>query len=234
VAFQKVGRYRLYEAVLEQLLNFVKSGDIKVGERFPSERELERELGVSRGILREAFRILEARGIIESRQGGGRFLRQTPVQSLFDSADIFTSLERAVLLDICESRQVIEVKVAELAAERATDEDLANLTEVVDTFFTTQFDPNRKDDLDLDFHLAIAECTHNFALQELVRVLMSLLKQHRQQAMLDPAEWQALCLEHRKILEAIAARDGKSASRVMHEHLESLRMALSQAGDGRG
>jgi len=76
VSFRKVSRYRLYQDVVGQLVEHIRSGRILPGERFPSERELERQMGVSRGILREAFRVLEAGGIVESQPGGGRFLKQ--------------------------------------------------------------------------------------------------------------------------------------------------------------
>ncbi|MCL5038942.1 MAG: GntR family transcriptional regulator, partial [Firmicutes bacterium] len=139
MAFQPVARQRLYQGVVEQLMEYIRSGAIRPGERFPSERELELDLGVSRGILREAFRVLEARGIIESRPGGGRFLLQPNLANFLDKEGNFRILEKALLLDVLEVRQVIELKMVLLATERATEEDLVYLEEVLENFFTSQF-----------------------------------------------------------------------------------------------
>ncbi|MCL4424117.1 MAG: FadR family transcriptional regulator [Firmicutes bacterium] len=227
MAFQPVARQRLYQGVVEQLMEYIRSGAIRPGERFPSERELELDLGVSRGILREAFRVLEARGIIESRPGGGRFLLQPNLANFLDKEGNFRILEKALLLDVLEVRQVIELKMVLLATERATEEDLVYLEEVLENFFTSQFHSAEKEDRDLDFHLAIARAAHNSILQELVKFQMNLLKEHRQQTLLNPAHWAKLCLEHRQILESIKARDPEIAVQVMEKHLEHLREAIA-------
>ncbi|MGE5541463.1 MAG: FadR/GntR family transcriptional regulator [Bacillota bacterium] len=226
--FFKVEKQRLYESVVEQLVGYVEAGDITPGERFPSERELERQLGVSRGILREAFRVLEARGLIESRPGGGRFLRE--VTGLFRDGVTLVALEKSVLLDVVESRLALEVNVARLAAVRATREDVINLRNVVKKFFSRN--SPREEDKDLDFHLAVARATHNFVLHELVKLQINLLKEHRQQAHLDKNEWEALCLEHRRVLEAIEGGNPEAAAGAMEAHLLRLKEAIIHAGSG--
>ncbi|MDI7250002.1 MAG: FadR/GntR family transcriptional regulator [Bacillota bacterium] len=228
VSFQKVSRYRLYQDVVSQLVEHIRAGQIQPGERFPSERELERQMGVSRGILREAFRVLEARGIIESRPGGGRFLRQLNGQNLFDLESGFVRLERAVLLDICEARQIIEVRAAQLAAERGKVEEIEHIKRVIDEFFRTQFDQGEQMDRDLDFHVAVARASGNLVIWELVRVLVGILREHRQQMHLPRAEWAAMCRQHYDVYEAIRAREGREAARRMAEHLERLRKVLEE------
>lgn len=222
--FYRVEKQRLYESVIEQLVGYIETGEIAPGDRFPSERELERQLGVSRGILREAFRVLEARGLIESRPGGGRFLREIKNPTLFKDGITLLALERSVLMDVVESRLALEVNVARLAAARATREDVANLRSVVDKFFSKN--SPRGEDRDLDFHLAVARATHNFVLQELVKLQINLLREHRQQAHLDRKRWEELCLEHRRILEAIARADSEAAATAMDEHLHRLEEAI--------
>jgi len=229
MSFQKVSRYRLYQDVVGQLVEHIRSGRIRPGERFPSERELERQMGVSRGILREAFRVLEVRGIIESRPGGGRFLRQLDGQSLFDLEAGFVRLEKAVLLDICEARQIIEVRAAQLAAERGKDEEISHIGRVINDFFSTQFDLGEQMDRDLDFHVAVARSTGNLVIWELVRVLVGILREHRQQMHLPREEWATMCRQHCHIYEAIRGRDGPEAARRMAEHLDRLRKALQES-----
>lgn len=228
--FFKVEKQRLYESVVEQLVGYVETGEIAPGDRFPSERELEKQLGVSRGILREAFRVLEARGLIESRPGGGRFLREVADQALFKEGITLLALEKSVLLDVVESRLALEVNVARLAAARATRKDINNLTNVVDKFFSKH--SPREEDKDLDFHLAVARATHNFVLHELVKLQINLLREHRQQSHLDRKSWESLCHEHRRILEAIAKGDPGAAAEAMNAHLLRLKEAILETCGG--
>ncbi|HHY94622.1 MAG TPA: FadR family transcriptional regulator [Firmicutes bacterium] len=228
MSFQRVNRYRLYQDVVSQLIDHIRTAQIQPGQRFPSERELERQMGVSRGILREAFRVLEARGIIESRPGGGRFLRPLDGQNLFDADAGFLKLERAVLLDIWEARQILEVRAAQLAAERATPADIAVIEQVVEEFFQSQFELGEQLDRDLDFHAAVARATGNFVIHELVKLQVNILRQHRQQMHLPKSEWAAMCKEHFHILEAIRNRDGQEAARRMEKHLLRLRSNLER------
>jgi len=226
MSFKKVSRYRLYQSVVGQLVEHIKSGQIHPGGRFPSERDLERDMGVSRGILREAFRVLEARGIIESRPGGGRFLRLLDSQSLYDLEAGFVKLEKAVLLDICDARRIIEVKTAELAADRGSSEDTASIKRAIDDFFGNGFNLERQLDQDLDFHVAVAYATGNRVLWELVRMLVAVLRAHRQQMHLPHDCWIALCHQHEDIYEAVEERNGPKAAKRMADHLDELRRAL--------
>jgi GntR family transcriptional repressor for pyruvate dehydrogenase complex len=226
VPFFRVEKQRLYESVVDQLVRYVETGEIQPGDRFPSERELEKHLGVSRGILREAFRVLEARGLIESRPGGGRFLRE--VTSLFQEGVTLVALEKSVLLDVVESRLALEVNVARLAAVRATRQDIANLRSVVKKFFSRN--SPREEDKDLDFHLAVARATHNFVLHELVKLQINLLKEHHQQSHLERDSWESLCFEHRRILEAIEEGNPDTAAEAMDAHLRRLKDAIIGGG----
>ncbi|NPV71071.1 MAG: FadR family transcriptional regulator [Firmicutes bacterium] len=231
--FFRVEKQRLYQSVVEQLVEFVKNGGVSPGQRFPSERELEKQLGVSRGILREAFRVLEVRGLIESRPGGGRFLREVTPPVLFQDGTTLYALEKSVLLDIAEARMALEVTVARLAAQRATEEDIGNMSQVIESFYSAS-DPEPGEDRDLDFHLSIARATHNFVLHELVKMQMNLLREYHQQAHLNRQKWEALCAEHKRILQAIASRDAEAAAGAMDEHLRGLREAIVQAGESNG
>ena len=228
--FFKVEKQRLYQSVVEQLVEFVRNGGVRPGQRFPSERELEKQLGVSRGILREAFRVLEVRGLIESRPGGGRFLREVTPPVLFQEGTTLLALEKSALLDIAEARMALEVTGAKIAAQRATQEDICNMSQVLESLHNTS-NPEPGEDRDLDFHLSIARATHNFALYELVKMQINLLREYHQQAHLDRQRWEDLCAEHRRIFEAIARRDADAAARAMDEHLLRLREAIMQAGE---
>jgi GntR family transcriptional repressor for pyruvate dehydrogenase complex len=110
---------RLHESVIEKIKSLIAGGEIVPGGRFPSERALEESLGVSRPVLREAFRVLESWGWIESRRGSGRYLRSPRGAPVTGPGNPLAAVEKSTLLDIWEARQVLETRTAALAAERA-------------------------------------------------------------------------------------------------------------------
>ena len=106
----------------------IDRNEIQPGDKFPSERELMGKLGVSRSVLREAFRVLESRGLVYSRPGGGRYLRKVESFKLRQGSSL--DLEKDALLDVVESREIVEVQIVKLAVKRATDEEIRQLAEL--------------------------------------------------------------------------------------------------------
>lgn len=221
--FQKVKNVRLYESIIEQIKNMVDKGEMKPGDKFPSERELMEKLGVSRAVLREAFRVLESRGLVESKPGGGRYLRKVDGFQLQGSTSM--DLERFALVDVVEAREIVEVRVARLAAERATDQELENLLALDEEFHGNRSNlaEYREKDRDLAFHIALAEMAHNFMLREMVNFMLTLTRDLREKAILDYDDWIMLCEQHSDIVRAIVKRNGADAAYRMSLHLESLR-----------
>ena len=129
--FKEIAHIRLYESVLEQIMNLIKNAELKPGDRLPPERELAEKLSISRGSLREAFRVLESRGLIKSKPGGGRFIRELKKDSLVHTENIVLGLEKSSILELLEAREIFEVKIAEIAAKRATKEDVALIEKVL-------------------------------------------------------------------------------------------------------
>src|SRR5690349_833840 len=166
--FDKIVSERRYEAVVRQILGLIGQGEIAPGARLPAERDLAERLGVSRNVLREAFRVLEVRGIVHSRAGGGRYVRADNVAATLATDGVILRLEQAVIGDILESRELLEVQVARLAAERAGEASLRELAVACATSVSTWDDNIR-------FHTAVAACTGNFMLERLVRLQMDLL-----------------------------------------------------------
>lgn len=215
---------RRHEDIIGRIKDLIATGAIRPGERFPSERQLEQSLGVSRPVLREAFRVLEAWGWIESRRGSGRYLRE-PRGTPFAAANPLLNVERATLLDIWEARQALEVRTAALAAERASPGEIAELRGMVAGARLPDDEAARRN-VDLELHLAIARATRNFVLRDLVKFQMSLLADIDQRRLLGDDNWRMLCDEHTQIVEAIAARDPTLAAKAMEQHLDDLRRVI--------
>jgi GntR family transcriptional repressor for pyruvate dehydrogenase complex len=228
LVFQKVKNVRLYETIIEQIREMIDKGEIKPGDKFPSERELMKQLGVSRAVLREAFRVLEFRGLVDSRPGGGRFLRSAENLSIIRGSAL--ELERDALLDVIEAREIVEVEIVRLAAARATDEELTKLISLDEEFHGSKnnIEEYRNKDMDLDFHLALAEMSHNFILKMMINFMLILSRDLREKTILDYNDWIKLCEQHTDIVKSICDRREDDAVKNMKTHLNQLRQDISK------
>ena len=212
--FQTIDHKWLYKEVVLQLENYIKENHLKIGDQLPTERYLAERLGISRGTVREAFRTLEVNGVIESRPGGGRFLKTDLNQHTF-LKDVATELDHAAAKDLLELRELIELKQLELVIDRGTEEDFANIEEALNS---------SEDDYERDsaFHLALAEASHNNAFYLVNKYIMSLLADVRKNYIKRPNRHQEIRHEHAALLDAIKNRDQISAQELMLQHLHTL------------
>jgi len=213
-------RRRLTETVAEQLVDAIRA--LPPGTKVPSERELTMQLGVGRSTVREALNGLAMMGLVEIRHGQGAFVAATPVDTSEPSA-ITTALERGVTHDFIEARLIIEIEVARLAAQRRTDEDLANLEAVL-----AEQEERQGGDLDAlletaaGFNVHLAEAAHNEVLAAMIQSFVSLMIERgpRIYRLEGFPTWDLD--EHRRIVDAVRDRDPDRAGRLMREHIEQL------------
>lgn len=224
--FHKVKNVRLYETIIEQIKDMIDRGEIQPGDKFPSERVLMEKLEVSRAVLREAFRVLESRGLVYSRPGGGRYLRKVESFKLGKGSSL--DLERDALLDVVEAREIVEIKIVRLAVKRANDAEINNLVEMDKKFhgYGKNLEEYRSQDGDLAFHLALSEMAHNFILKMMVNFMLILTRDLREKSILNYEDWLSLCKQHSDIVKAIAQRDEDKAAHCMKLHLLKLRQDI--------
>jgi GntR family transcriptional repressor for pyruvate dehydrogenase complex len=131
--FKQVKQNKAYQDVVEQIQDAIVSGTLPPGRQLPAERELKEQFGISRGTLREALRVLEQKGLIEIRTGvaGGSIVREINSQQLQENIGMLIRNRTVSLRDLAEFREGIEGGVAALAAERAEEQDLAALAELI-------------------------------------------------------------------------------------------------------
>lgn len=213
-------RPRLYESVVDRVLAIVEAKDLRPGQALPPERDLAAELNVSRNVLRQAFGILEERGLITTRRGAGRYLRQADGEPVRGAA----SLEVASIADVLEARILLEEQVIALACQRRTLREARRLHELADQL--SSWEDN------LAFHAAIAAATHNFMLERMVRQQAELLGDLRQREhYTDGDELARMREEHRAMATAVAARDENTARSLACEHLERTRHVVYASTD---
>jgi DNA-binding FadR family transcriptional regulator len=213
--------------VAHELLVLILGGHLAVGERLPSERQLAARFGVSRPTVREALGVLEARGLVVTRKGSGTFVagREAPDEAEAGPPDDSPA-------DFMETRLVLEVAIARLAGKRARlDRDGIELVRVSVEALERIADPEvLPDELDRDFHRAVARLTGNDYLLRLLEPMWETMGQALFTTLTRRA-WSAAdtnrtATEHRAIYEALAAGDSELAAFAMERHLRGLMATL--------
>ncbi|MCZ6848982.1 MAG: FadR/GntR family transcriptional regulator [Alphaproteobacteria bacterium] len=225
-AFTPVRSVRLYESIIEQIAELVHSGQLITGDRFPTERALQEKWQVSRPVLREAFRALEMQGIVESRPGGGRYLRAGRIPHPAELRGLRLVDDKETLLYILEARQTVEVKAAGLAAANASRAQLAAIGRPLRMLDTMTPDAYRRSDFNLEFHAAIARASGNPVLEQVIVDLLGRFHETGFKDLAGPGDWTGLQADHQPVYDAIAAGDPGAAENAMAAHFEALRRKL--------
>ncbi|MDG0978556.1 MAG: FadR/GntR family transcriptional regulator [Halieaceae bacterium] len=229
---QSIKQERLYLRVADQLAEKVRNGEIKEGERLPSERDLATLFGVSRPTIREAMIALEIANLVEIRSGSGVYVK-TP-----DLSGTAIPHDAPGPLELIEARYFIEGEAAALAAQRANDTDLALIAGALDDMAAKNEASDAHEDADEAFHTLIAMATKNSAMIAMIERLwewrtttaMSMFfhEQQRQSGVQPSVE------DHRQIYEAIRRRDADSARSAMHSHLGRVLAQIVDTDPGSG
>jgi len=210
----------LWTAAVEQIRELIESGKIPVGERLPAERELCRQLGISRISLRESLRVLQSTGYVETRPGSGTYARlpepleETPI-SEWIAKDIH-------VLELFDLRRAVEPGIAGLAALRHDDEHIrameATLEEMADD---AQTDHARAVAADAEFHRLLGYCIGNSAITTLVDQIQDIAGVERRLSLAVPGQRLRAIDDHRRILDAVRRGDEDQAMSAMRAHLDA-------------
>jgi len=221
--FREITPIRLYESVIVQIMNLIENNKLKPRDKLPPERELAEKLSISRGSLREAFRVLESRGLIKSKPGGGRYIREIR-ENGNNTENIILSLEKSSILELLEAREIFEVKIVKLAAQRATVEDIKSIEKALNKMNEEEeLKDDKKTESDTEFHLAIAGASHNFVFVNIIKLYLDLLRDTREKTQQIPGRREERLREHQAILQAIKEHDSKKAGEAMLKHLRNIR-----------
>jgi GntR family transcriptional repressor for pyruvate dehydrogenase complex len=227
---------RLHNQIMNLLVVDIVTGEREPGERLPPEGDLALEFGVSRGVAREAIRGLEERGLVRVKHGRGSTVTPRHSWNVLDP-DVLAALLQSddrteVVGELLETRKLIEVECAGLAAERATDEDLTAIAEALARTVSSAQRAARNRaaeqmfvEADVRFHQAILGGAHNRVLSRLmepVRRVIMVAQSHSRSEL----RFSAGIHEHTAIAQAIAARDVRAARAAMARHLDSVEEML--------
>lgn len=220
---EPIQRRKLYEEVLDRLLERIRSGEIPPGGQLPSERELMDTYGVGRPSIREALQSLERSGIATISHGErARVALPTPesmIAQVSRGAELLLRMNPASLEHLKEVRVFFEAGIARLAAENADAAGLALLRERLDAHHRLTDQPQRFVDGDLGFHTQIAAMSGNPIFPVIIEAMLRWLREYYQSLVHAPGAETLTLAEHERIFDAIARKDGAAAEAAMREHL---------------
>ncbi|MFO1308806.1 MAG: FadR/GntR family transcriptional regulator [Burkholderiales bacterium] len=229
--FHSIEPRRLYRQIADQIRGLIKSGEFPAGSRLPPERDLAKQLGVSRPSVREALIALEVEGLVEVRIGSGIY-----VLAPGGAGDVPAANEAAAgPFELLRARYVIESECAALAAKSAKKAQVVAIESALDEMERERRDGRQPLAGDRLFHMRIAEATGNGALVHVVKLLwderVGPLYQQLEHHYDSPELWTAAMAEHRSVLKAIAGRDPAGARAAMQRHLNQAYKRFSKGWD---
>jgi len=230
VQFKPIRPKKIYEQIVEQVKAMIVEGNLKPGDRLPSEREMADRLNVSRASVREALSALHLVGLVEIKSGEGTFIRQTDVDSIVEPLALALLMERDTDGEILEVRKGLEVEAAGLAALRRDKGDLAKMRGLLDEMKRDIAQAEFGERADLEFHCIIAQASQNVLITRLMNAISdtieSTMRTSRRKLYSTQKMPQKLLDDHEGIYEAIKNGDSMEARKRMFEHLLTVENIL--------
>ncbi|HTP46978.1 MAG TPA: FadR/GntR family transcriptional regulator [Casimicrobiaceae bacterium] len=223
---------RLYRQIADQIRTLIRSKEFPAGSRLPPERDLARQLGVSRPSVREALIALEVEGLVDVRIGSGIY-----VLGPHANGDVVAEVDATSgPFELLRARWIVEGECAALAAKTARKPQLASMADALEQMRRMK-DVEKRSPLAADrlFHLRVAEATGNGALVAVVKMLweerMGPLFTRLEHHYDTPKAWDGALAEHRVVFEAIGRRDAEGARAAMQQHLDRAYKRFSRSWD---
>ncbi len=228
--YQTLQSERLYEQIVGQIEHRILTGELKVGDQLPAERELAQQFGVSRTAVREAIKALREKGLVQAQPGRGTFITDSASRALRHTLRFIAKVgSEEGLGNLVEVREMIEPEIAALAARRANDENIVALRDAVLAMDAAMQHADMFVEADLDFHLALADATQNPLIPALIDSIVHLLREQRKRLFLGGSAVNGQ-YHHKRILDAIVRHDADAARQAMTDHLHQIRADLERIG----
>ena len=220
VKYDQITRKYLYEEIAIKLEKMVLDETLKVGDKLPPEKNLAENFGVSRNILREALKTLKERGLIDVRTGDGVYVAKPGTDVLKDMVNRLIILGGVSIRDLFEFRLAIEVKSCGLAAEKADEEEMKHLEEIINKMKNDVEDPERWAKEELEFHMSIAKASKNTLFYSFISPISNLLFELFLKGRQNPQAKIEGIEGHIAIVKNLKKRNKALAEEAMRKHLE--------------
>lgn len=217
---------KVYEQVVERIKKMIEEGELKIGDKLPTERAMAEELNVSRASIREAIRSLEVIGLIESIQGAGNYIKNDFSEILLEPLSMMFMLQQGSAIEIYELREVLELSTIMLSAERIKKEELQKLKELIEKFKESDIESNNVI-IDKEFHYTIVKAANNPLITNLLNVLSQVIDKFitdSRKNILESSENKERLLKlHERVYIALENRNSLEAYTALKEHFELIK-----------
>jgi GntR family transcriptional repressor for pyruvate dehydrogenase complex len=224
--FEQLQHKRIYEEVVEMIVQRIRSGTLTVGQKLPPERILAEEMGVSRTSLREALRSLESMGYIYSVTGGGNYVNSVSIENVLSPLSAMMAQDHKLAADIIDVRLHLEVHMAGLAAKNASKQQIAQMYSAILDMQSEIEQGGNGIRGDNQFHLEIAKASQNRAFAIITELVGGLMAESRKATLDIPGQPAKSIEDHMAIFEAIQNGDGAKAAAAMESHLTKAQKNL--------
>jgi DNA-binding FadR family transcriptional regulator len=221
-SFRTVSKSAVAETIVAQLLSMIREKKLRSGDKLPPERDLAAMMDVSRPSLREALRTLSVMGVIHLRHGSGIYVSALEPARLVEHLDFVFSLDDSTYVQLFETRKALEPPICALAAQRITDEEIAQLEECLTRSRMGLTDYEAYLQADLDLHEIITTAARNPLLQRFMSSLRSLGKASRKRTATLPGVVEQTIQDHQDIIQALREHQPEAAHQAMLVHLEHI------------
>lgn len=217
---------RVFEQVAIQIETRILRGELRSGDRLPTERELAEQFHVSRTAVREAMKILAQKGLVDMRPGRGTIVIDGAHEAMQDSIGLVMKLKLGEVGgsdNLVEVRGILETEIAALAAVRATDKEIAAMREAIAIMDENLNNADAFIAADNRFHEALAQATQNALIMILINSIVNLLSEQRKQVFQVEGGPQRGQIHHKRILDNVIRREPEAARAAMRSHLQQVR-----------
>jgi GntR family transcriptional regulator, transcriptional repressor for pyruvate dehydrogenase complex len=228
-----IKKTRLAEEIADRIRVLILDGTLPPDRPLPAERLLAARFGVSRGSIRDAFRLLETIGLLETRHGQGTFPHELDVDRLVAPLASILTYRRDLREELLDVRRMFEPAVARVAASRVTDEDLADLQRILDTQRRKLKAGGSAIVEDTAFHAVLARATRNRVVMRIMETLNDLLIESRKLTLKQKGRPERSIQGHEAVVAALRRHDADAAARAMHTHIDQIAELMQHAVEPR-
>jgi DNA-binding FadR family transcriptional regulator len=220
----QIEKTTIAQNIVQQLIDLIMNGTIGHGEKLPSEKQLMELFGVGRSSLREAIRALVTLGLIEVRVPEGTFVKETFGDFFTKHLGLMSRISFDNIVELIEARLAIEADIAELAAKKATGEDVDKLEEALSLMKQANQDGDNERFLqaDLKFHFILAEVGRNSFMLHVMTILRDVCREWIKNVIQLESSKEVAIQQHEKVFEAVRRNDAENARIAMKEHLQTV------------
>ncbi|MGE5630569.1 MAG: FadR/GntR family transcriptional regulator [Caulobacteraceae bacterium] len=212
-----VNNDRLSDRIVNQLINMMRDGSLKAGDKLPNEALLSEQFGVSRGILREALTQLQSQGYIRRKPKDGTYI-QDNIQGMLMNESVNELLKKTTYSDLLDFRESLELRMVERVIERASDEEIEELFEGLEVAHDEEVQQN----MDHYFHYKLAQASRNIFFMNFIDTYYDLISEIAVKSNRDQERRNQIAEEHLAIAKAIANRDKHAARQAVSHHMKMV------------